>query len=78
MQQKYAYAFNGIFNWFRGLIPLPMSSTQRFVNPYYKPELNFIWRNHVADGYKIGQAYTQQPLDLSNYLLIRTRENLLL
>lgn len=37
-----------------------------------------MWRNHYTEGYKIGQAYTQQPMDLSNYLFIRTRENMLL
>ena len=30
------------------------------------------------DGYKVGRVYKDEPMDLSNYLLIRTREYLLL
>lgn len=29
------------------------------------------------EGYKVGMAYKDQPMDLSNFLLIRTRERLL-
>ena len=47
------------------------------MQPYQHPSTTFVWRNHLTWGYKIGQAYTSQPLDLSNYLLIRTRERLL-
>ena len=32
----------------------------------------------MTDGYKIGLAFKDVPLDLSNYMLIRTRENILL
>jgi hypothetical protein len=32
----------------------------------------------MLEGYKIGDGYTQQPMDLSNYLLVRTRERFLL
>lgn len=32
----------------------------------------------MTDGYKIGQSYKDIPLDLSHFLLIRTREHLLL
>lgn len=31
----------------------------------------------MTDGYKIGASFKDVPLDLSNYLLIRTRENIL-
>ena len=37
----------------------------------------FVWRNKMTDGYKIGASFKDVPLDLSNYLLIRTRENIL-
>ena len=30
------------------------------------------------DGYKIGESYANKPMDLSNYLLIRTREKMML
>jgi hypothetical protein len=32
----------------------------------------------MTDGYKIGESYKDVPLDLSHFLLIRTREHLLL
>jgi hypothetical protein len=38
----------------------------------------FVWRNKMTDGYKICPSFKDIPLDLSNYLLIRTREHLLL
>lgn len=77
MQQKYVYAYNGIFNWFRGFLVIPQKGA-RLVNPYHHPNTSFIWRNHFTEGYNIGQAYLQQPMDLSNYVFIRTRERLLL
>ena len=39
---------------------------------------NFVWRHCMTDGYKIGQSYKDVPLELSHFLLIRTREHLLL
>lgn len=52
----------------------------RSVKPLVTPEGKgkFVWRNKMTDGYKIGLSYKDIPLDLSNYLLIRTREYLLL
>jgi len=38
----------------------------------------FVWRNCMTDGYKIGDSYKDIPLDLTNYLLIRTREHLVI
>jgi hypothetical protein len=32
----------------------------------------------VNDGYKVSATFKDEPMDLSNYLLIRTREYLLL
>jgi len=32
----------------------------------------------MTDGYKIGDSYKDIPLDLSHFLLIRTREHLLI
>jgi hypothetical protein len=48
------------------------------VPTYHNPDKVYVWRNHVTDGYKIGRDYEDSPMDLSNYLLIRTRERLLL
>lgn len=36
-----------------------------------------VWRNFVKDGYKIGEGYKDNPLDLSNYLLLTSRMQLL-
>jgi hypothetical protein len=77
MQQKYVYAYNGIVNFFRGILPFPQSGS-RALTAYASNGANLIWRNHVTQSYKIGQAYMHQPLDLSNFLFIRTRERLLL
>ena len=75
MQQKYVYAYNGIANFFRGILPVPHKGS-RVLSAY--SGANLIWRNHFTHSYKIGQAYLSQPLDLSNFLFIRTRERLLL
>ena len=57
-----------------GLIP----DKSKLVFPYHRLNQTFVWRSRFIEGYKIGPAYLEQPLDLSNYLLIRTRERLLL
>lgn len=75
MQQKYVYAYNGVVNFLRGILPLPQKGS-RIVTAY--SGANLIWRNHFTQSYKVGQAYLQQPLDLSTLLFIRTRERLLL
>ena len=75
MQQKYVYAYNGVVNFLRGILPLPQKGS-RVVTAY--SGANLIWRNHFTQSYKVGQAYLQQPLDLSTFLFIRTRERLLL
>jgi len=38
----------------------------------------FVWRNKMTDAYKIGNEFQDVPLDLTNYLLLRTRERLVL
>ena len=79
MQQKYTYAYNGVFNWIRGLIPSVTRGAQQEVFTYSAAtSKTLVWRNHVTENYKVSENYTQQPLDLSNFLFIRTRENLLL
>ncbi len=75
MQQKYVYSYNALFNFFRGLLPLGQRNA-RVVSAY--SGANLVWRNHFTLGYKVGQAYESQPMDLSNFVLIRTRERLLL
>lgn len=78
MQQKYVYAYNGIINWFRGFLVVPQKGGRLITAYKQSPGTNLIWRNHYTQGYKVGEAYLQQPLDLSNFLFIRTRERLLL
>jgi hypothetical protein len=48
------------------------------VSPYHHADKVFVWRNRYTEGYKIGLGFESEPLDLSNYLFIRTRERLLL
>jgi hypothetical protein len=48
------------------------------VDPYHQQATTFVWRNYYTDGYKISLTYAEKPLDLSNYLFIRTRERFLL
>lgn len=76
MQQKYVYAYNGIINFLRGIFPVPQRGS-RALNAYTS-SANLIWRNHFTQNYKVGQAYLSQPMDLSNFLFVRTRERLLL
>jgi len=76
MQKKYAYTHNGIWTFLKGFLPLARGSKP--VHPHLNQSTVFVWRNHVIDGYKIGYGYSHQPMDLSNYLLIRTRERFLL
>ena len=42
------------------------------------PNKKYIWRNKGDDQYKITEAFADNPLELSNYLLIRTREHIFL
>lgn len=42
-----------------------------------KPK-QYIWRNKGDQDYKISEAYADNPLELSHYLLIRTREHMFL
>lgn len=76
MLQKYVYTYNGVWNFIRGIVPF--SSGSKMVFPYRNPDQTFVWRNQYTEGYKIGLSYTDEPLDLTNYLFIRTRERFLL
>jgi hypothetical protein len=38
----------------------------------------FVWRTSMTDSYKIADTYLDIPLDLTNFLILRTREYLLL
>lgn len=44
MQQKYAYAYNGVYNWVRGIFALPQKNA-RIVHPYTQPSTTYVWRN---------------------------------
>ena len=37
-------------------------------------QTKYVWRNNLGEGYKVSESYKDQPMDLSNYLLQRTRE----
>ena len=76
MQQKYVYAYNGVVNWLRGVIALPQRSSQVISQSNASQQL--VWRNHFTQSYKVAEGFSQLPMDLSNFLFIRTRESLLL
>jgi hypothetical protein len=46
MQQKYVYAYNGVLNWFRGALNLPMFGS-RIVTASPSAQ-QVIWRNHYT------------------------------
>lgn len=77
MQQKYVYSYNSLFNFFRGLLPLPQRNA-RAITAYSQSSANLVWRNHFTWAYKVSQGYESQPMDLSNFVFIRTRERMLL
>lgn len=77
MQQKYVFSHNGIWNFLRGLVPIVQRGSTT-VAPMHNQHQTFVWRNHYLEGFKISPGYLQEPLDLSHYLLIRTREVFLL
>lgn len=60
----------------RGLIPSRSSS---YVEPNKNGSKQYVWRNSPDESYKIAaDVYSQIPQDLSNLLLVRTRERQLL
>jgi hypothetical protein len=56
MQQKYAYSFNGIVQWFRGFTMVPELGT-KLVYPYKHPGQTFVWRNDYAQSYKVSNTF---------------------
>jgi hypothetical protein len=38
----------------------------------------YIWRDNPADKYRVCQTYKDVPLDLTHFLIVKTRENMLL
>jgi hypothetical protein len=56
MKQKYVFAYNGIWNFFRGVVPLPEAKSL-LVYPVQHPGKTFVWRNKVTEGYKVGLSY---------------------
>lgn len=71
MLNKYAFAAQGFKQHLRAFFPdvgnlAPVNSAVKMV-----------WRNNVSDGYKISEGYHTEPMDLSNYLLLRSREHFL-
>lgn len=77
MQQKYVFQSNSLRTFLRGILPFE-EQTSKPVFPFQSPDKNFIWRNGVSDNYKVGIAFQQEPLDLSNFLFLRVRERHLL
>ena len=68
------------FNYVKHLLTITGSRSSRLVKPQASALASkYIWRNKALDGYKIADdGVEDKPLDLSNYLLLRTREQMLL
>ena len=80
MEQKYLYSFNVIKNWLGGMGFRSLRSRPVHIRPLSHLEPSerrkIIWRNKADDQYKIAMHFADNPLDLTHYCLIRTREHL--
>ena len=80
MFNRYMPQYNSFKHWFRGMgFPDFGSKT---INPALElrhadgRRKKYIWRDSQEEKYKIEEGYEDIPLQLSNYLLLRTRERL--
>ena len=71
---RYTSTFNN-FKWFFQGLGLPQWRSTKVV---LSGTQKYVWRDKEDDAYKITEAYKDDPLELSHFLLIRTREYLLL
>jgi hypothetical protein len=76
MIQKYAYSHNGIMHWVKGMLPILGRDTT--VSKTATSNKIFVWRNQALDAYKISHTFEDKPLDLTHFLIVRTRENLMI
>ena len=76
MKQRYVFTFNGMRNWVLGVVPEWRVVTETKIAD--AAGATSVWRNSIHDGYKISEGYQDRPLDLSNYLLLRSRMHLLM
>ena len=83
MHSKFLYPYNFFKNWLGGIGWRTLGSKrvdlgQTQASLHGLPLKKYIWRNKGDDMYKISDAFEDNPLELSNYLLVRTREHLYL
>ncbi len=77
--QTFVYQRNGIVPWVMGLTSWAFRRTPKSM--YEAAQMQggkFVWRNTVPAGYKISNTFSESPMDLSNYMLLKTREYMLL
>jgi hypothetical protein len=65
---RYVFVKNGFLQWFRGMFQLELNSTA--ITPVDHPNKVFVYRNYVHEGYKIGISVADNPMDLTNNLLL--------
>jgi len=73
---RYCYQFNSFKFFLEGLIPIRgtrIETTDQCGNPK-----NLVWRNKQEDDCKISSDFKDVPLELSYFLLMRTRERMML
>lgn len=83
MDRKYLFAYNSFKGWLGGIGffqigSKPVDTLLKKTSSKTGRMKKYIWRNKGEDQYAIGQSFNDNPLELSNYLLIRTREYMFL
>ena len=83
MKNSYLYNYNRMKGWFGrigltsswGSLSVNLKQIQNYRGPDGK-RTTFIWRNNGRDQYSMSEEFKDNPLDLSHYLLVRTREHI--
>jgi hypothetical protein len=67
----YLYSKKPFIGVFRSLLLPRISSVNLNAS-----DVTHVWRDNHGESYAISETYTESPLELSSFLLIRTRERL--
>lgn len=63
---------NGIKPWLEGFLPSFVRGGNTVASA------STVWRESMTENLRISNAYADNPLELSNVLLLKTKENMLL
>ncbi len=73
---KYVYRFNSLKWFIQGIVP--SRGTRVTVHNEYGTLKNLVWRNSHDEDHFLSPSFKDVPLELSYFLLNRTRERLIL